>query len=289
MDAIGIPGEWELPRPDPPRPPPPAPRPPAPQPSPSPALPDPPAPEPDPPAPDPVSPDPTTPSPDPPAPDPALPPPAPQPVPPPDPPAPDPAPPDPATPTPDPAPPAGDAPASHQTLVLALIIGLAVLGVAGMLLTRRSGRRSPGGERGNDGPAERRWNVPNRNAPPDPPPPPAPLPAAHADILGTLHAADGSTPILLPRELLSSREGLIIGRDKELCHVEIRDSAVSRRHVRLRVSGGTILAEDLNSLQGTEAEGIALKPFVPQPVAPGQTLGIAGHSYRIATTGVSPK
>ncbi len=284
MDAIGIPGEWELPRPDPPPPPPPAPRPPAPQPSPPPALPDPPAPEPDPPAPDPVSPDPTTPSPDPPAPDPALPPPAPQPVPPPDPPAPDPAPPDPATPTPDPAPPAGDAPASHQTLVLALIIGLAVLGVAGMLLTRRSGRRSPGGERGNDGPAERRWNVPNRNARPDPPPPP-PL----ADIMGSLQPADGSTPILLPRALLSSREGLIIGRDKELCHVEIRDSAVSRRHVRLRVSGGTILAEDLNSLQGTEAEGVALKPFVPQPVAPGQTLGIAGHSYRIATTGVSPK
>ena len=39
-----------------------------------------------------------------------------------------------------------------------------------------------------------------------------------------LQPADGSTPILLPRELLSSREGLIIGRDKELCHVEIRDS-----------------------------------------------------------------
>ena len=213
MDAIGIPGDWEPPRP--PTPPP--------------------APAPDPPAPDPTP----------------------------------------------PAPPPGDPPASYETLVFALIIGLAVLGVAGMLLKRRSGRLSSGGERWNDDRADRRWNVPNRNVPPGL--------APHADILGTLHPADGSTPILLPRALLSSPEGLIIGRDIELCHVEIRDSAVSRRHVRLRVSGGTILAEDLNSLQGTEAEGIALKPFVPQPVAPGQTLSIAGHPYRIATGGVSPK
>ena len=248
MDAIGIPGDWELPRPPPP-PPPPAPLP-APPPDPAP-------PEPAPPPADPALPDPAPPAP------PADPPPS------------------------DPVPPPGGPQASYEVLVFGLIIGLAVMGAAGLLVTRHRAGSSPGRERWNDDQADRRWNAPNRNVPPGPAPPPAP--AAHGDILGTLHPADGSASIPLPRALLSSREGLVIGRDIALCHVEIRDSAVSRRHVRLRMRDGTILAEDLNSLQGTHAEGIALKPFVPRPVAPGQTLSIAGRPYRITRGGVSRK
>ena len=263
MDAIGLPGDWELPRPPPP-PPPPAPRPTP---------------------PDPAPPDPTPTPVDPP------PPPAPRPTPPdpapPDPPPAPPPPPPPAPPGPLPSDPVGDPQASYEVLVFGLIIGLAVMGAAGLLVTRRRAGSSPGRERWNDDQADRRWNAPNRNAPPGPAPPPAP--AARGEILGTLSPADGSASIPLPRALLSSREGLVIGRDVALCHVEIRDSAVSRRHVRLRMRDGTIMAEDLNSLQGTHAEGIALKPFVPRPVAPGQTLGIAGRRYRITRGGLSPK
>ena len=270
MDAIGIPGDWELPRPPPP-PPPPAPRPTPPDPAPPDPTPtpvDPPLPDP-PPPPDPAPPDPT------PAPaDPAPvdpPPPAPPPDPPPS----------------DPVPPPDGPQASYEVLVFGLIIGLAVMGAAGLLVTRRRAGSSPGRERGNVDQADRRWNAPNRNVPPGLAPPPAP--AAHEDILGTLHPADGSASIPLPRALLSSREGLVIGRDIALCHVEIRDSAVSRRHVRLRMRDGTILAEDLNSLQGTHAESIALKPFVPRPIAPGETLSIAGRPYRITRGGGSPQ
>ena len=224
MDAIGIPGDWELPRPPTPPPAPPTPPPAPPTPPPAPPTP--------PPAPGPVVPSP------------------------------------------------GGPQASYVILVFGLIIALAVMGAAGLLVTRRRAGSSPGRERWNEDQAGRRWNAPNRNVPPGPAPPPA-----QEDILGRLHPADGSSSISLPGALLSSREGLVIGRDSALCHVEIRDSAVSRRHVRLRMKDGTILAEDLNSLQGTHVEGIALKPFVPRPIAPGQSLSIAGRPYRITRGG----
>ena len=250
MDAIGIPGDWELPRPAPP-PAPPAPRP-------TPADPAPPHPPPTPVDPPPIAdPAPTAPPAD-----------------------------QPPTPPPAPVPsgpvvtPPGDPQASYEVLVFGLIIALAVMGAAGLLVTRRRAGSSPGRERWNEDQADRRWNAPNRIVPPGPAPPPA-----QEDILGRLHPADGSASISLPGALLSSREGLVIGRDSALCHVEIRDSAVSRRHVRLRMKDGTILVEDLNSLQGTHVEGIALKPFVPRPIAPGQSLSIAGRPYRITRGG----
>ena len=256
MDAIGIPGDWELPPPlDPP--------PPDPVPPPTPAsLPEPP----DPPPPDPVPP-PTPASlpepPDPPPPDP-VPPPTPASLPEP----PDPPPPDPVL-------------SSQAALVFGLIIGLAVMGAAVLLVTRRRAGASSGRERWNDDQADRRRNAPNRNVPAVPVPPPA-----HEDILGTLHPADGSASIPLPRALLSSREGLVIGRDSALCHMEIRDSAVSRRHVRLRMrgwddSGGRPQLPAGNVRRGHRPE--AVRP--PAGSAPGQTLSIAGRPYRITRGG----
>ena len=100
-------------------------------------------------------------------------------------------------------------------------------------------------------------------------------------LLGVLRPVDGSEPIPLPEAHLTSREGLILGRSSELCHVEVRDSRVSRRHVRLRATGGTILVEDLNSLEGTQVAGSKLKPFEPERIMSGQSLNIAGLQYRL--------
>ena len=114
-----------------------------------------------------------------------------------------------------------------------------------------------------------------------PPPPPAPPPAGAA---GMLSPADGSPPIPLRRDLLASAEGLVIGRAAELCHVRIRDPRVSRRHLRLRLSGGTLQVEDLNSTRGTQVDAHPAAPFEAVPLRSGQTLRIATLAYRFASS-----
>ena len=210
------------------------------------------------PAPDP----PPAPAPDPPstAPDPVLGPAYPQPIPP------DLPPPDPPLPAP-PVPPEPGPLSSNNILALLLATSVALLGGTALLLGIRLKRMALARQvvwMGAQPPQPQRYV-------------PAPLP----DLLGTLDPVDGATAIPLPRARLSSREGLIIGRDIQLCHVDIPDSTVSRRHLRLRTVDGTILVEDLNSLRGSQVDGAALKPFEPRPITTGQTLHIAGFSYRM--------
>lgn len=100
--------------------------------------------------------------------------------------------------------------------------------------------------------------------------------------LCTLDPLDGSALIPFNRDLLVSSEGLVIGRALELCHIEIRDPSVSRRHVRCRLVRGDFWIEDLYSTAGTAVDGVAAEPFMPAKVFPGQILRIGDHSYRIA-------
>lgn len=101
-------------------------------------------------------------------------------------------------------------------------------------------------------------------------------------LLGTLEAFDGSTSIPLNRDLLVSEEGLVIGRAAELCHVEIRDPRISRRHVRCRLFRGQLWIEDLHSTAGTHVDGIRLEPFKPVQVSTSQELRIGTKSYRLS-------
>ena len=103
-----------------------------------------------------------------------------------------------------------------------------------------------------------------------------------ADSVGALKPLDGSASIPLNRDLLVSAEGLVIGRAVELCHIEIRDPAVSRRHVRCRLIRGGLWIEDLHSTGGTHVDGIPLEPFMPVEVAPRQELKIGKQSYLLA-------
>ena len=170
--------------------------------------------------------------------------------------------------------PADSAPESKAVLVVALIGGLAVLGAVGVMLRSRSARASVAL---GAGPEARSNRPPSVAHGPDSTPPST----AHEEaVLGTLRPADGDSAIRLPEKLLSSREGMVIGRNTELCHLEIPLAAVSRRHLRLRATRGAIRVEDLNSLEGTQLDGIDLKPFKPQPITSGQTLSIGGSAFR---------
>ena len=121
-----------------------------------------------------------------------------------------------------------------------------------------------------------------------------PLPIRHRprtryppETFGALQPADGSTPFPLPQGRLSSPDGLLVGRDARLCDVALGSAAVSRKHLRLRRAGDALVAEDLNSTDGTYVDGVPLQPFVPHPVSSGQTLTIGGERLlvRLHATG----
>ena len=169
------------------------------------------------------------------------------------------------------------APESNGVLLCSLIAGIAALGAGSLVLRLRSGRSSEAhqvrsGDQLDRPPTVGVVPVLPSTSPPTP---------REEPLLGTLRPVEGSEAVPLPETLLGSREGMIIGRNIELCHVEVRHSAVSRRHVRLRVGRETILVEDLNSLEGTQLDGIVLKPFEPQPITSGQTLRIGGAAFRL--------
>jgi len=163
-------------------------------------------------------------------------------------------------------------PANTDLLILLLIAGLALLLVAAAVYRYRYGRtpRVPAG------PAPAPEPHPSHRFPP-----PDPVPAPAHQELGVLRPMDGSQPIPLPKDQLSSSEGLLIGRDARICGVTLQNPSVSRKHLRLRVSNGRFLVEDLNSLDGTYLDGARLKPFEPHPIASGQTLSIAGERLRL--------
>ncbi len=100
----------------------------------------------------------------------------------------------------------------------------------------------------------------------------------------SLRSPDGAETIPLMRSVLESSEGLVIGRAMELCHIQIQDVRVSRRHVRCRQAGGVLLIEDLNSTAGTRVGHIQARPFVPIELPPGETLHIAEHKFHLAPT-----
>ena len=109
---------------------------------------------------------------------------------------------------------------------------------------------------------------------------PSPLGIVPTRVVGTLTPWDGSSPIPLTLDLLISIEGLVIGRAMELCHVEIRDPQVSRRHLRLRLVREAIWVEDLNSTGGTEVDAKRMVPFKAVRLHSGQSVRIAGFPYR---------
>ena len=116
-------------------------------------------------------------------------------------------------------------------------------------------------------------------------PPAAPAPRT----AGILAPTDGSAPIPLRRDWLTSAEGLVIGRSAELCHAQIRDPQVSRRHLRLRLAGRALQVEDLNSTRGTQVDAAPAPPFQPVLLRSGRTLRIAALSYRFDSSPAGPR
>lgn len=73
-------------------------------------------------------------------------------------------------------------------------------------------------------------------------------------------------------ELARSYLGITVGRHPALCDRVIDDPGVSRRHMRVSVSEGTLRLEDLNSLNGTLVGNADVPQFHPIPAHPGQVI-----------------
>lgn len=86
-------------------------------------------------------------------------------------------------------------------------------------------------------------------------------------------------------ELARADLGLVVGRHPALCHRLIEDDTVSRRHLRLGTEGGELFAEDLNSLNGTLADGEPLVPFEPTQLAEDQLLTLGEVVLTLARLG----
>jgi neutral peptidase B len=98
-------------------------------------------------------------------------------------------------------------------------------------------------------------------------------------VIGRLRGSAGSSSIELDEGLLSSAEGLVVGRSSALNHVILNDSRISRRHLRLRKEGHVVLLEDLNSTHGTSVNGNKLQPFAKTVLNQGDSIDIAGIQF----------
>lgn len=89
-------------------------------------------------------------------------------------------------------------------------------------------------------------------------------------------------------QLQQATQGLTIGRSSKLCELVINDDCISRRHARFSYTGNSLYIEDINSLNGTQVDGIALEPFKPQRLTSEQTLKLGEVELSLAQTDAIP-
>jgi adenylate cyclase len=75
-------------------------------------------------------------------------------------------------------------------------------------------------------------------------------------------------------DLMTRREGILIGRDFDQCRLVLSHSTVSRRHARLLFADGVLQVEDLGSTNGTSVDGAEAHSGRPQSLQAGVTLKI---------------
>ena len=83
-------------------------------------------------------------------------------------------------------------------------------------------------------------------------------------------------------ELTRNYLGITFGRHPSLCQRVIEDGSVSKRHFRIGRNATGAFIEDVNSLNGTSLDGVALRPFEPTAFRPGQTLSLGRVTLKLS-------
>ena len=94
--------------------------------------------------------------------------------------------------------------------------------------------------------------------------------------------ADGR-PIALriPGNVIASSGGAVVGRNPFDSTVVLDHTEVSRRHFRLFARGASLLIEDLNSMNGTKVDEVALKPGASVSLRHGAMLHVGGLTLTV--------
>lgn len=84
-----------------------------------------------------------------------------------------------------------------------------------------------------------------------------------------------------PRALINTDRGAILGRSALVSDLALPDPSVSRRHCALRKNGTSLEIMDLNSSNGTYADGSRLTPYVWTVLDPKQALRMGSVAIRV--------
>ena len=82
------------------------------------------------------------------------------------------------------------------------------------------------------------------------------------------------------------REATVLGRSFD-ADLRLDDLAVSRRHARISLIGGSYFIEDLGSGNGTSVNGKTIA--APTPLKSGDQIGLAGNLFRFAAESEPPR
>ena len=102
---------------------------------------------------------------------------------------------------------------------------------------------------------------------------------------------DGADPagrplaVRVPGNAIAEAEGAVVGRNPFDATVVIDHPEVSRRHFRLFADGASVLVEDLNSMNGTKLNDVALSPGAGAPLLAGAVLQVGELSFTVTLQG----
>ncbi len=88
-----------------------------------------------------------------------------------------------------------------------------------------------------------------------------------------------------PLDLARAGDGVVLGRNAELCHFVVGNTSVSRRHLRFSLLDGELRVEDLNTTNGTYLDGQRLAPLKPVRLASGQSMVLGDFHLRFMDQG----
>jgi len=103
-------------------------------------------------------------------------------------------------------------------------------------------------------------------------------------LSGTDQAGNNIRLTVTEAELQNVSLGLTIGRSAKLSELVIKDDSISRRHARLNYTDNHLSIEDLDSLNATKVDGVALTPFIPKRLTSGTTLSLGQLNLSLTRT-----
>ena len=108
--------------------------------------------------------------------------------------------------------------------------------------------------------------------------------AAVPDVVLTgTDPAGQSISLRVPGRVVAGRSGAVVGRSPFDGEVVLNHPEVSRRHFRLFRADGTLMVEDLGSMNGTALDGVPLVAGAAQPIAAGARLRVGQIEFTMRT------